>query len=168
MAVDRIAILDGVVTARCDDGSEMTFGGAEDPRTLALLALNAPKDVPAKVLCRDEPVREGVALQQRIARLRSCGLPIPRGTLRRGYRLDIDPNRVDAQRLLAAARVDRAQHTLETVTDALRIWVSGPPDFLQSTPWWDELHLAKTKLEDLRSTLRQRRLLIVEDQVGAR
>ncbi|WP_019927835.1 hypothetical protein [Nocardia sp. BMG111209] len=162
----RIEILDGTVTLRRPNAVADPLDGEEDARTLALLAMRAPNRVPVQELWRDE--HDIPALHARLTRLRNRGLDIPRGNARQGYRLNLDPDRVDGQQLVAAARAGRAQHTIETVTEALRLWRAGPPRFLEPTSIWDELHTARTKLIDLRALLRRRRLLIVEDRVGPR
>ena len=109
----------GPVELRAGTGNPVPVAGARLRTALILLSLDANRVVSADRLIDGVwgealPAEAGNALQALISRLRRAGVPIEAGTA--GYRLALEPERVDAHRFERLAR-DPA-----TVREALRLW----------------------------------------------
>ncbi|MEJ3659060.1 BTAD domain-containing putative transcriptional regulator [Actinomycetes bacterium KLBMP 9759] len=121
----RVGVLGGVV-AWGDDGAPVALGGLRVRGVLARLALDTGRTVATPVLVDDlwgesVPDRAVNALQALVSRLRKAiGAELVQ-TDARGYRLALDPSRVDAaqfERLVSAS-------ALTSVRSALALW-RGP------------------------------------------
>ena len=114
----------GPVELRDDTGTPVPVAGARLRTLLVLLALDAGRAVPLGRLAGgvwgdDQPPASGGALQALVSRLRRAGLTITAAPA--GYRLDLDPECVDAHRF---ARLVAAGHSAQ----ALELW-RGPTEF---------------------------------------
>ena len=142
----------GPVELRADAGSPVPVAGARLRTLLLLLALDAGRAVSADRLvdgiwAGDPPAAAGNALQALVSRLRRAGLIIEAAPV--GYRLSIDPDRVDAHRftrLATGAAGDPA-----ALREALALW-RGPLDFPEIA------RAVAVRLEQLRLTAVQDRI----------
>src|SRR3569833_3525414 len=111
----RIAVL-GSFEVRTDDGGEADVPGARLRGLLAALALEPGRVVPKATLVdwiwgENPPAEAANALQRLVSRLRKA---LPEGSvegLPDGYRLNVEPDAVDAvrfERRVAKARTDPA------------------------------------------------------------
>ncbi|MBX6769909.1 MAG: winged helix-turn-helix domain-containing protein, partial [Actinomadura rubrobrunea] len=108
----RFGVL-GPVEARRDDGSVLSIGGPRVRALLAMLLLDAGRVVPAERLIdglygERPPAGAANALQSQVSRLRKAlgDAALVEGTAA-GYRLAVDPERVDAHRFERRAREGR-------------------------------------------------------------
>ncbi|MEA2418726.1 MAG: hypothetical protein QOE60_932, partial [Thermoleophilaceae bacterium] len=123
-----------------DEGREVALGGAKQRALLAVLVLHANETLSTDRLIEElweerPPATAAKTVQVHVSRLRkalaSGGELIV--TRERGYRLELDPERLDAhrfERLLAQARddlaADRPQQATATLEDALSLWRGEP------------------------------------------
>ncbi|HEY3560689.1 MAG TPA: BTAD domain-containing putative transcriptional regulator [Kribbella sp.] len=125
----QIAML-GSFEVRADDGSIVDVPGARLRGLLIALALDAGRVVPKATLVdwiwgEQPPADAANALQRLVSRLRKV-LPVEGHT--DGYRLQVDPDNVDAvrfERLVTRARTDRDPQGLRLLREALGLW-RGP------------------------------------------
>ena len=141
----------GPVELRADAGVPVPVAGARLRTLLLLLALDAGRVVSADRLADgiwadDPPAAAANALQALVSRLRRTGLAIE-STLA-GYRLLIDPDRVDAHRFTRLA--SGAAGDVAVLREALALW-RGPLEFA------DVARAAATRLEQLRLSVVQER-----------
>ena len=153
-------------------GVPVEIPGAKERALLAHLVASCGRMVPATDLMRtlwgEDPPRSATkSLQTFVLRLRNVLEP-QRGTAPRvlvtsgpGYRLDVDPMAVDAERFVRLAQLgreslaqDRPDTAVPTLEDALRLWRGPAYAGFQDTPFGgaesrrlDELRLGAT--EDL-------------------
>ena len=149
-----IAVL-GTVGLRDGTGPTVPVAGARLRALLLLLALDAGHVVPADRLIDgvwgdDPPAAAGNALQALVSRLRRITPELVIEAAPNGYRLVIDPERVDAHRFVRLAASDPAA--------AAALW-QGDLDFP------DVARSDRVRLEELRLTVRRRDL---EAQIGRR
>lgn len=116
----------GPVELRSGAGEAVPVGGARLRTLLLLLALDAGRAVSADRLIDavwgdERPAAAGNALQALVSRLRRAGLTVEATAT--GYRLVIDPDRVDAHRFTRLAA--------DSPAEALALW-RGPLDFPQA------------------------------------
>ncbi|MFE2757577.1 BTAD domain-containing putative transcriptional regulator, partial [Actinosynnema sp. NPDC059335] len=154
----RIGML-GPFEVRADDGVRADVPGARLRGLLAALALD-PGRVVAKAALVDwiwgehPPADAANALQRLVSRLRKA---LPEGSVEGqpdGYRLEVDPDAVDAvrfERLLARARDDDGPRRVALLREALDLWRGAA---LQDVGLVDSaaFDAAVTRLEGLRLT----------------
>jgi hypothetical protein len=163
VSVLAIELLDGAVAAVTTKGRRQVQN-ASDALALVVLAMSAGEFVTTSNLCsllhcdRD-------ALQKRLSRARQdTGVTIANDRSADGYRLKLDPEQVDALRLLRTARLPASQCVPATAKAVLGLWRSGPPDYVRTN-----LPSLIEPLEKARSELRRRlpkQVLIIDDKVG--
>ena len=146
----------GPLELRTGAGEAVPVAGARLRTLLVLLALDANRAVSAERLIDgvwgdDPPAAAGNALQALVSRLRRAGLSIDAAPT--GYRLVIDPDRVDVHRFARLAK-DPA-----TVGDALALW-RGPLDFPEVA------RATAVRLEELRLAVQQERIAAELDRDG--
>ncbi|GAA3130930.1 BTAD domain-containing putative transcriptional regulator [Kribbella aluminosa] len=120
----------GPFEVRNDDGNVVDVPGARLRGLLIALALDAGRVVPKATLVdwiwgEQPPADAANALQRLVSRLRKL-LPVEGHT--DGYRLQLDPDSVDAlrfERLLTRARTDRDPQGVRLLREALALW-RGP------------------------------------------
>jgi predicted ATPase/DNA-binding SARP family transcriptional activator len=140
-----VAVL-GPLELRTGTGEPVPVAGARLRTLLILLALEANRVVSADRLidgiwADDPPAAAGNALQALVSRLRRAGLAIE--SVPAGYRLVIDPDRVDAHRFERLAR--------EAPRKALALW-RGPLDFPEIATT-QAVRLAELRLTALQSKI---------------
>jgi predicted ATPase/DNA-binding SARP family transcriptional activator len=150
----EIAVL-GPLELRAGTGAAVPVAGARLRTLLVLLALGANRVVSADRLIDgvwgdDPPAAAGNALQALVSRLRRAGLTIEGAPA--GYRLVIDPDRVDAHRF--------ARLAVAAPGEALRLW-RGPLDFPEVA------HADAVRLEQQRLTAEQTRIASRLDEGAA-
>jgi DNA-binding SARP family transcriptional activator/class 3 adenylate cyclase/pimeloyl-ACP methyl ester carboxylesterase len=149
-----------------DNGETVALGPAKQRALLALLLLNPGRTMPVAKLVDelwggDPPATARKAVQIHVSRLRKL---LPDGTLQThalGYRLEVEPERVDLyrfERLQADARLaleqGRRADAAGTLRAALALWRGSPLAEFQSEPF---ARLEGARLEELRlATLEQR------------
>jgi len=133
----RLRVL-GPVQIESDDGQVYTLTRRQERSVLAILLLEAGRVVPIDRLCEllwgDDPPRHARrAVHAHIARIRAvlarAGGGAELASDREGYRLDVDPNRVDVHRFrtllhLATATTDLVERD-RMLSEALSLW-HGP------------------------------------------
>jgi predicted ATPase len=144
-----IAVL-GPLELRAGTGERVPVAGARLRTLLILLALDANRVVSADRLIDgvwgdEPPAAAGNALQALVSRLRRAAPDLVIEAAPTGYRLAIDPDRVDAHRFARLA-VDPG-----SVEEALALW-RGPLDFP------DIARAAAIRLEEQRLTAQQNRI----------
>jgi predicted ATPase/DNA-binding SARP family transcriptional activator len=160
----RIALL-GPLEIRADDGTPVEVGGARLRTLLILLALEAGQVVPTARLVdgvwgESPPAAAANALQALVSRLRRS---VPVESRPAGYRLDIEPDAVDAyafERLVhkgRAASGDDPAGAAATLRAALNLW-RGPA--LAEVAEADFARAPAARLTELR-------LRAVEDRIEA-
>jgi len=120
----------GPFEVRADDGSVVDVPGARLRGLLVALALDAGRVVPKATLVdwiwgEQPPADAANALQRLVSRLRKL-LPVEGHT--DGYRLQLDPDAVDAvrfERLVTRARTDQDPQGIRLLREALALW-RGP------------------------------------------
>lgn len=120
----------GPFEVRADDGSVVDVPGARLRGLLVALALDAGRVVPKATLVdwiwgEQPPADAANALQRLVSRLRKL-LPVEGHT--DGYRLQLDPDAVDAvrfERLVTRARIDQDPQGIRLLREALALW-RGP------------------------------------------
>ena len=142
----------GPVELRADAGASVPVAGARLRTLLLLLALDAGRAVSADRLADgiwadDPPAAAANALQALVSRLRRAGLAIE-STLA-GYRLLIDPDRVDAHRFTRLAT--SAAGDAAALREALALW-RGPLEFP------DVARATAARLDGLRLAVVQERI----------
>ncbi|MDT3446727.1 hypothetical protein [Pseudofrankia sp. BMG5.37] len=157
----------------CVDGAPVPLGQVL-ARVLTLLALGPPKGVPVHSLEREAWPDGGEGnrtdrLHKAVSRLKALGLG-PRLRHEDGrYRLDVSPDRIDAQRLLACAESLGGPRppTDEALDAALALWRGDPADAmgLRGTQV-RRVRDARAALLAERARRRKPRLLILDDLVG--
>ncbi|WP_188190364.1 AfsR/SARP family transcriptional regulator [Nonomuraea sp. SYSU D8015] len=135
----RIALL-GPLEVRQDSGP-VDLSSSRLRALLAVLALSAGETVSVEQLAlvlwsEDPPVNQRRSVQTYISRLRGeLGSDVIR-TTPEGYRLDVEPDRVDAlrfRRLLGEATLSRGAETeRKTLEEALALWRGRPFDGVDS------------------------------------
>jgi predicted ATPase/DNA-binding SARP family transcriptional activator len=151
-----IAVL-GPLELRTSAGQTVPVAGTRLRTLLVLLALDANRVVSADRLIDgvwgdDPPAAAGNALQALVSRLRRAELLIE--TAPAGYRLVIEPDRVDAHRFARLAKDPGA------LSEALALW-RGPLDFP------DVARAAAIRLEELRLTALHDRIAAELDRYSA-
>jgi len=149
-----------------DEGREVALGGSKQRALLAVLLLHANETLSTDRLIEElwgeqPPATAAKTVQVHISRLRKSlagGTAIPGGdpvvTREHGYRLELDPECLDAtrfERLLAEARSElAAQHperAASTLEEALSLWRGEPLADLAYEPF---AHREVARLADLR------------------
>jgi len=167
----------GPLDVRDADGAPVAVGGSRARGLLVLLALDAGRVVPVARLIDAQygdapPDGAANAVQAQVSRLRRV---LPAGTVAYeggGYRLDADPDDVDAHRFVRLAteghrllEAGRPDHAVATLTEALALW-RGPA--LADLPAYEDA-AAATRLDELRLTatedLAEAKLARGDDQV---
>lgn len=167
----RCAVVDirvlGRVTARADDGAEVSVGRERIRALLGMLALGSPEMVTADEIVdalwgASDTAKPESALQMSISRLRTALGEDLIETTSGGYRLTVDQASIDLGRFRALARRGRQMRALgqhgaavEAFAQALREW-RGPA--LSDVRRFDAVERASRRLEE-------ERLVVVEELV---
>jgi DNA-binding SARP family transcriptional activator len=123
-----------------DEGREVALGGSKQRALLAVLVLHANETLSTDRLIEElwgehPPATAAKTVQVHVSRLRKA---LPRGgdliaTRERGYRLELDPDRLDArrfERLLAQARdhlaAERPRPAAAALDEGLALWRGEP------------------------------------------
>jgi DNA-binding SARP family transcriptional activator len=123
-----------------DEGREVALGGSKQRALLAVLVLHANETLSTDRLIEElwgehQPATAAKTVQVHVSRLRKA---LARGgdlivTREHGYRLELDPDRLDAhrfERLLAQARdelaADRPRQAVAALEDGLALWRGEP------------------------------------------
>jgi tetratricopeptide (TPR) repeat protein/DNA-binding SARP family transcriptional activator len=138
----------GTTAFLLDSGPDDTWGKPRDRAVLATLVAHVGQVVPIETLLRwvwpqdqPAPLNPGPAFHTYAARIRRVLARLPsQPTLLAvdgGYRLDMDPARIDLHRfraLVATARTEDAERVIDLVEDAMWLWRGLPLADLTSEP----------------------------------
>ncbi len=135
----------GPVELRADTGTPLPVAGARLRTLLILLALDAGRAVSTERLVdglwgAEPPGNAAGALQALVSRLRRAAPGLPVAVTPSGYRLDLDPDQVDAHRFARLVAQGRPE-------EALALW-RGPAEFP------DVARAEAVRLNELRLTAR--------------
>jgi DNA-binding SARP family transcriptional activator len=158
----RYRLLGSVEVVSAD--GPVALGGRRQRLLIAALLLDAGRRVPADRLCEllwgpTQPAHPAAALRSQIARLRRTLVAVG-GEVRLdsdGYRLDIGPDELDANRfedLVAAANQSSGKVAVALLDDALELWHSSAISEFSDHPY---VQPAAGRLDELRNAAREQR-----------